>query len=243
MLSASSSRRTAARLATQDRRWSRAFAVLFEYQREYYGRTLEVPLGDVVRTYEVPDPSTCRFAFSVGLDEMQNLSRRGRLDVDMMALTTLVRNEATFPQGKPKIIREAERKMLRSLGWKDHRAWAVDPYTNDSPQDRLMEHMTNGGRDLPVSESDEHTVFIGYYGRKLEEWAASGAVDAPVAAVQQAIQKHKVFLRQREAMMVQQTGNPSPIPGMSAQGEMDNNLSAQLDAGLSPLMSPQVLGQ
>lgn len=240
-LSASSTRRTQARLATQDRRWSRLLGVLFEFQREFWGKTVEVPIEGVVRTFNVPDPKTARFAFAVGLDEMQNLSRRGRLDSLMMGHTVLTRHAATFPQGEPLVVAESLRRLLKALGWVDAAAYTTEVRPAGSPADRYTKALESG-KDIPVHENDQHTAFIAYYGAKMTEAVAEGQDGIPLIVLQNAIQKHQVYLRQKESMQVQDAGNPSTVPGLSPQGDPDNQMVAQINAGLPPEMTNQMLG-
>lgn len=242
VLSASSSRRTAARLRTQSKRWEAMARILFEYQRDYFGELLEVPTEGVVRTLRVPDPTTCRFSFKISLDEMENLSRRGRLDTNMMVHTVLTQHSATFPQGAPKVVMESLRRLLKSAGWQDADAYITAPLVDMSPQDRYTTALESG-KDIPVYEDDDHLSFIAFYGKKMQQATLGGNSDIPVHVLQNAIQKHQIYVRQNEAMQVAQAGNPSPIPGVSAQAGVDNQISAQLEAGLPPRMSEQILNR
>lgn len=239
-LSASSTRRTQARFRAIAELWETMAQVVFEYQREYFGKTVEIPRDNIVRTIPVPSPESARFEFKVALDEMENLSRRGRLDTHMMMHTVLTRDAATFAQGVPKLVRESERRLLKAAGWTDIDFYLDRPVIEGGPQERYIEALETG-KDIPVYEDDDHALFVGFYGKLLEKAVTTGEDGIPVAALQQAIQRHQVLLRQRDAAAISQSGNPSPVPGMSAQGDADNNLVAQLQAGLSPRMNQQML--
>jgi hypothetical protein len=241
VLSASSSRRTAARLRTQSKRWEAMARILFEYQQEYFGKLLEVPTEGVVRTLQVPNPETCRYAFKISLDEMENLSRRGRLDTNMLVLTTVTQFSATFPQGAPKIAREALRRMVRSAGWVDADAYITAPFVDNSPQDRYTTALESG-KDIPVYPDDDHLQYIAFYGKKMEAAVMGGNSDIPMPVLVNAVQKHQMYVKQNEAMQAVPGGpSASPVPGVSAQGAIDNNISRSLDVGLTPVMSQQTL--
>lgn len=242
VLSASSSRRTAARLRTQSKRWENMARILFEYQKEYFGDYIDVPLDGVTRKVKIPDPKTCRFAFRISLDEMENLSRRGRLDTLMMTHTVLTRHAATFPNGESMLVAESLRRLLKSMGWVDADAYTTERRQLGSPEDRYTK-MLETGRDYVVSESDDPMPHIAFLGAKMAEAVATGNDNIPVDKVAQAAQKMLVILRQREAQAAVQSANPSTIPGVSAQGTVDNGIAAQLQAGLPPEMSSQILGQ
>lgn len=238
-LSASSSRRTAARLRTQMRRWERCLRVLFEWQREIYGEYLEVPIEGVIRKYRVPDPSTTRYAFTVALDEMENLSRRGRIDTQMMAHQLIVNHAVAFAQiGESILAAESMRRSLKALGWKDADAYTTARRVLGSPEDRYTK-MLETGRDFPVDENDDPTRFIAFLGAKLQEAVATGNENIPVDRLEPAIQRYQVMLRQKEAAQVT-AGRSNVVPGVNAQGEMDNQISQQMQMGLPPQMSPQM---
>lgn len=242
VLAASSSRSTAARLRVQQRRWTWALETLFEYQREIYGKVIEVPLDGVVRTLHVPDPATCRYAFRIGVDEMDNLSRRGRLDSNMMVTQTLANLTSAFPQGMPKIMREAARRLIKSAGWVDADAYFPIQTSADGPTERYIAYMEGATRDLPVYEDDEHMLFIAEYGKILERATVSGNADIPIHVLNNAIQKHQVHARAQAAQQAQGAAQTRPVsPGLSAQGGVDNNIMAALDAGLPPQMNSQLL--
>jgi hypothetical protein len=239
-LSASSSRRTAARLNKQANRWESLARIVFEYQRDYYGETIETPGNGIVRVLPVPSPEQAHYEFKVALDEMENLSRRGRLDTHMMMHTVLTRDAATFVQGVPKLVRESQRRLLKSAGWTDIDNYLDRPVIEGGPEDRYIAALENG-KDIPVYEDDDHALFISYYGKIMERAVASGQDGVPMPALQQALQRHQMLLRARDAAAINGAANPSPVPGMSGQGEVDNAMRQQLQLGLPPQMSPQML--
>lgn len=239
-LSASSSRRTAARLNHQANRWEEMARIMFDYQREFFGDTVETPGNGIVRVLPVPSPEQAHYEFKVALDEMENLSRRGRLDTHMMMHTVLTRDAATFVQGVPKLVRESQRRLLKSAGWTDIDLYLDRPVIEGGPEDRYIAALETG-KDIPVYEDDDHALFISYYGKIMERAVASGQDGVPTPALQQALQRHQTLLRARDAAAINNAANPSPVPGMSGQGEVDNAMRQQLQLGLPPQMSPQML--
>lgn len=241
VLAASSSRSTAARLRVQQQRWTWALETLFEFQREIYGKELEVPLDGVVRTLVVPDPTTCRYAFRIGVDEMDNLARRGRLDSNMMVMQVMANAYSAFPNGMPKGIREAVRRVIKAAGWVDADAYFPMSASADGPYERYITALETGN-DLPVYEDDEHMQFIAEYGKILARGVSAGSSDVPIQVLSNALQKHEVYARVQAAQQAQGAAQARPMaPGMSAQGDVDNNIAAALEAGLPPQMSPQLL--
>lgn len=240
VLSASSSRRTQGRLRVLTSLWETMAMTVFEYQQDYFGKVVESPGNGIVRKLPVPSPEQARFEFKVALDEMENLSRRGRLDTQMMMHTVLTRDAATFAQGVPKLVRESERRLLKAAGWTDIDNYLDRPVIEGGPEDRYIAALENG-RDIPVFEDDDHALYISYYGKLLERAVTTGDDGVPVDALQQALSRHQVYLRQRDAAAINQASNPAPVPGMSGQGEVDNAMRQQLAAGLPPQMTPQML--
>lgn len=240
-LSASSSRTTAARLRKLMQLWEDALHLLFEYQLEYFGKYLEVPTEGVVRKYRIPDPETCRYDFKVGLDEMQNLSRRGRLDTALMGHQMLVNHAVAFPNGESMLVAESLRRTLRALGWVDADAYTTERRQLGSPEDRYTK-MLETGKDYMVDENDDPMPHIAFLGSKLSEAAATGNDNIPVDKLMPAIQRYQIILRQREAQAPATAGGRSGVtPGVNAQGEFDNALSQQAELGLPPQMSQQML--
>lgn len=244
VLSAAASRRHAARLRKLARRWEAMLRIVFYFQREFYGEYMKIPGDGVLNTIRVPDAAEASFSFVVSLDEMENLSRRGRLESAMMVHTVLTNHSRTFPNGEPRVVRESLRQLLQKAGWKEADLFFDIPVVDVDPKDRYITALRSG-KSIVVREDDNHESYLAYYGAKSAELAGGAQDDAgALGLLQEAIAKHQVYLRQRASAGIGSRGggNTSTVPGVSAQGDVDNQISAAVNAGQPPQLNPQQLG-
>ena len=70
---------------------------------------------------------------------------------------------------------------------------------------------------------------------------ANGNAEASVAELQRAIEIHNGHIRRAQEANIQAQGS-APVPGVSATGDVDNQMAAALMAGLPPPAVNQNLG-
>ena len=66
--------------------------------------------------------------------------------------------------------------------------------------------------------------------------------EVPVAQLQLAIEEHQLYLQQQQEQLAAQAGeSAAPVPGVGATGQIDNQVAAQMAAGMTPEQTPQTV--
>ena len=242
-LSAAADRRNQDRMRVLARVWGKAAHLVFRWQRELYGDTMEVPTASgITRNYQIPHPDTSRFTFQVNVAELSNKSRSQQMNTLMTAHTLLV-NDATSLQDPNalRMVGESRRRLLKALGWVDVDLYDAAIFGETGPQERYI-NMLESGNPIPVYRDDKHEAYLGAYMKLMERAVASHNSDIPVAILNLAIEEHALYLQEQQAMMAEQAGmSVAPVPGVSATGGVDNQVAAQMAAGQAPEQTPQTV--
>ena len=241
---AASNRRNRDRLEIMANLWSDMARVFHAYQQDIYGSEVTLPLANgLSRTLPVPDPEVAAFGFRVDAIELGHLSRRGDVDTYFNWLQTTTNVLSTFQGSLPRMVREALRRMGKAMGVADVDLYLDAPVIEQGPEDRYIEHLQLG-TPLPAYPEDQHQLYVAYYGRILERALATGNAGASPVALQDVIDKHNLFIRQAAASAIrpQGGGGGGVVPGMNEQGQADNQIAADLAAGLAPGATEQTLG-
>ena len=211
------------------------------YQPLIYGDRLEIPLPTgLSRIIPVPDPVASKFTFRVDATDIGHLSRRGELDTYFNWLTTLTNVYGTFQGAMPRMIRESLRRMGKAMGIEDVDIFLDAPVIEVGPEERYIEHLQTGA-PIPVDTDDQHELYISYYDKMVARAVANFLPEASVGALRRAIDEHNMHL-QRASLANMQQQNQAPVPGVSAQGQVDNQIAAAMQAGMAPPATPQTLG-
>ena len=234
-ITAVSSRQNRQRLKIISRAFSKLARVAHAYQRELYGKTLEIPVtvGQrlLTKRLPVPDPREAAYTFDVDPIELEALSRRGEID-SLTFITQLIGQQmANFGGRMPALVREMVRRLAKLSGVSDADVLLNVPSLDTSPEERLIEHAMSG-EPLPVLDSDQHAMFFAYYDQLLQKVVsnpvlAQGAMD--IGEIQIARDKHQLALQRQEQRQL----------GMAAQGTVgaqvtDNAAAPSLAAGAAP---------
>ena len=237
---AAGNRRNRDRLEILAGLWGDMARVQHSYQRLAYGDSVEIPLpGGMSRIVPVPDPQVANFGFRVDPVEMGHLSKRGELDTYFNWLTTVTNTMGTFGGAMPRMVRESLRRVGKAMGVDDVDLFLETPALEAGPEDRYIEHLQTG-RPIPVETTDQHDLYVDFYGRMLDRAVELGAGNASVGALQRAIERHRGHAARAAGNAPGPIGS-APVPGMSAQGQMDNQIEAALLAGLPPPATEQTL--
>jgi len=238
---AASNRRNRDRLEVLAGLWSDMARVQHSYQQLAYGDAIEIPLpGGMSRTIPVPDPIVANYGFRVDPVEMGHLTRRGEVDTYFNWLTTVTNVMGTFKSAMPRMVRESLRRLGKAMGVEDVDLYLETPVLEEGPQDRYIEHLQTG-RPIPVQPTDQHELYIDYYGRMLDRAVELGAGGASVGALTRTIDKHKALAARAQANMSPGL-QTAPVPGVGSQGQVDNQIEAAVLAGLPPPATEQTLG-
>ena len=233
------SRRNQDRLEVMAMMWTRLAQAGFKYQREIFGKTVDVPLDNsVIRTIHVPDPLTACFSFDIDPVELGHLSNQGDIQALMQWLTVTTNTQQAFAQGMPRMTREALRRLGNAMGIEDADLFLDSPVIELGPEERYIRHLQTQAA-LPVYEDDQHDMYIAYYNKMQESALARGDDEYALMGLRQAIDMHRMYAARREDVI-----NPAQmgdvIPGIGAgPGEIDNNLQAALATGGVPSAVPQ----
>ena len=242
-LSAAADRRNQDRMRVLARMWGNMAELVFRWQRLLYGETLEIPTAEgITRQYLIPNPESARVAFHVNVAELTNKSRSQQMNTLMTAHTLLV-NDATSLQdpNAMRMVGESRRRLLKALGWVDVDLYDSAVLGEQGPLERYVEALETG-MTLPVYQDDKHDVYIAAYMKILSRAMAAENPDVPVAQLQLAIEEHQLYLQQQQEMLAAQAGqNMSTVPGVSGSGQIDNQVAAQMAAGLTPEQTPQTV--
>ena len=238
---AASNRRNRDRLEKLANLWADMARVHQAYQPLIYGDRLEIPLPTgLSRIIPVPDPVASKFTFRVDATDIGHLSRRGELDTYFNWLTTLTNVYGTFQGAMPRMIRESLRRMGKAMGIEDVDIFLDAPVIEVGPEERYIEHLQTGA-PIPVDTDDQHELYISYYDKMVARAVANFLPEASVGALRRAIDEHNMHL-QRASLANMQQQNQAPVPGVSAQGQVDNQIAAAMQAGMAPPATPQTLG-
>ena len=211
------------------------------YQKFAYGDSVTIPLPTgLSHTVPVPDPIAANFAFRVDAVELGHLSSRGEVDTYFNWLTTVTNVLGTFQNAMPRMVRESLRRMGKAMGVEDVDLFLEAPVIEAGPEDRYIEHLQTG-KAIPVMQDDQHELYMTFYSRMYDKAVASGSPDASVAELQRAIEMHNGYIRRAQEAAIQAQGT-APVPGVSATGEIDNQMAAAMMAGLPPPAANQNLG-
>jgi hypothetical protein len=107
------------------------------------------------------------------------------------------------------------------------------------PLDRYIDALETGNA-IPVYQDDNHEVYLAAYIRIAERGAALQNPDVPIAMLQLAVEEHQLYFQQQQ-QQVQQAGPQAPVPGVGATGQVDNQVAAQMAAGMTPEQTPQTV--
>jgi len=232
-------RRTQDRLEVMAGMWTKIAQVLFAYQRNIFGATVEVPLQNgMVETLAVPNPKTAKFAFDVDPVELGHLSNSGDLNAQMQWLTVLTRSQQAFATGMPRMIREALRRLGMTMGIEDVELYLGAPTIEVGPEERFIEHLQTQ-KPIVVLADDQHDMFMAYYTRMQQATITRQGDEQQILELQQAIDLHRSYAAQSASVI-----NPGQlgdiVPGVGAgAGEVDNNLAAAFATGGAPSAVPQ----
>ena len=242
-LSAAADRRNQDRMRVLARMWGKMATLTFRWQRLLYGARIEIPTASgITRQYLVPDPIASRLAFQVNIAELSNKSRAQQMNTLMTAHTLLV-NDATGLQDPNalRMVGESRRRLLKALGWVDVDLYDSAILGEQGPLERYTEALETG-MTLPVYEDDKHDVFIAAYMKILSRAMATENPEVPVAQLQLAIEEHQLYLQQQQEQLAAQAGeSAAPVPGVGATGQIDNQVAAQMAAGMTPEQTPQTV--
>ncbi len=239
-ITSAASRRNQDRLEVMAGMWTRLAQAGFAYQREIFGKSLEVPLDNgVIQELHVPDPATAAFSFDVDPVELGHLSNQGDLQSIMQWLTVTTNTQQAFPQGMPRMTREALRTLGNAMGIEDADIYLDAPTIEFGPEERLIEYLQTQD-PIEVFEDDQHDMYIAYYTKVKEKWVGRGDPEESIMALQQTIDMHKAFAARKQEIL--NPGGGGVVPGVGAgPGELDNQLQAALATGGVPTATPQQL--
>lgn len=227
-------RRNTDAIRVQARLWSQAGMLLMLHQRDLFGETISVPQsGGLIKKLNVPDPDAAPMNVRVDPVAFENQGRQGKLDTEMLVLTTLSNVAANFQNPNAmRMVNEVMRRFLKAAGWKD-----ADDYMEsaDNPISRWVDFLETG-KEIPVHDDDNHAAFITGYQRIIDRAIADGGRDIDVGVVRAALEQHQ--LRHAES---QNATRLAPVPGVSPEGNFDNQIAAAAASGAVPALTRQVL--
>ena len=202
-------------------------------QRALLGETTTVVVSETQHV-DIPVPNA-PMAIRLDASALENQSRSDTLEALMTAHTMLVNDAANFQSPSAlRMVDESRRRILKALGWKDIDQF-MDIYPDArGPLERYIRAL-HTGEAIPVLESDNHTSYI-------QTYTDIGVNDdrADQVLLEEAIVKHQ-RIAQRLQAQAQQADPQAPVPGVSAQGGIDNQVAAGLMAGGLPLPTPQAV--
>ena len=241
-ITSAASRRNQDRLEVIAGMWSKVAHAHHMFQEYVYPTTINIPLPNgIMRKIPVPQGDVASFAFEVDPIEIGHMSQRGEIDTHMNWLTVTTNTQQSFPQGVPRMTREALRKLGKVMGIEDVDLFLDVPTIEVGPEDRYIKHLQTG-QPIQVHEDDQHDMYLAYYSKKLQEALEADIPGASVLGLEQAIATHQRHsARRQEAINQQQMGEIMPGMGMGP-GEVDNNSAAALAAGMQPPPTPQATG-
>ena len=230
-----SGRRNTDAIRVQSRLWSAAAQVFMLHQRDLLGDRVRVPqAGNLVRDLIVPDPKKMPMNLRVDPVAFENQGRQGKLDTEMLVLTMATNVAASLqnPNGL-RLANEALRRALKAAGWKDGDDYVA---TFDDAISRYVEFLETG-QPISVKDEDNHGAFISKYQEILDRAAADGVREIDIDAIQDALQQHQIMFKEAS-----QGTALSPVPGVSAEGGVDNQVAAAAVSGSVAQQTRQTLG-
>ena len=138
------------------------------------------------------------------------------------------------------MVRESLRRMGKAMGIEDVDIFLDAPVIEAGPEERYIAHLQTG-EPIPVDADDQHELYVSYYDKMVARAVGNNLPDASVGALRRAIDEHNMHI-QRAAQANMQQQNLAPVPGVSAQGQVDNQVAAAMQAGMAPPATPQSLG-
>lgn len=232
-------KRNTDRLEIMAAMWTKIAQVGFSFQRQIFGKTLEVPLDNgIIRTLRVPDPATACFSFDVDPVELGHLSNAGDIQALMQWLTVTTNAQQSFQGGIPRMTREALRRLGNAMGIEDADIFLDAPTIELGPEERYIRHLQTQ-EPIMVFEDDQHDMYVAYYAKMQESAVNRNADEFEIMALRQALDMHRMYAARRQEVI-----NPASmggiIPGVGAgPGEVDNNMLAALATGQTPQAMPQ----
>ena len=236
-------RRNQDRLEVMAMTWTRLAQSAFKFQREIFGKSVDVPLANgVIRTLHVPDPLTACFTFDVDPVELGHLSNQGDIQGLMQWLTITTQTQQAFPTGVPRMTREAMRRLGNAMGIEDADLFLDAPIIELGPEERYIRHLQTQ-EPIAVYEDDQHDMYIAYYAKMQEAAITRGEDEYAIMELRAVIDMHRLYAARRQDVI-----NPGQmgdvIPGIGAgPGEVDNTLQAALATGGIPEAIPQGVPQ
>ena len=231
-----SGRRNSDAIRVQSRLWSSAAKVFMIHQRDLLGDSVTIPqAGNLVRNMKVPDPVKTPLNLRVDPVAFENQGRQGKIDTEMLVLTTLTNLAASLQNPNAmRMVNESARRFLKAVGWRDG-----DDYmeTTGDPVSRYVE-MLETGKSIPVKDDDNHGAFIQVYQDILDRGMSDATREVDISAIQDALQQHQIKFKEAS-----QGTSLSPVPGVSAQGGLDNQVAASALSGSVAQQTRQTLGR
>lgn len=158
----------------------------------------------------------------------------------MTAHTLLVNDAANLQDPNAlRMVGESRRRLLKALGWIDVDLYDTSITGETGPLERYTE-MLETGNTIPVYADDNHEVYIAAYLRIAERALSTQNPDVPISMLQLAIEEHQMYLQEQQNQ-VSPAGAQSPVPGVNAMGQADNQVAAQMAAGMTPEQTPQTV--
>ena len=238
---AASNRRNRDRLEILARVWGKIAQKAHCFQPDVYGDAIEIPLpSGLTRVVAVPKKHPAAFAFRVDPVELGHLSKQGEVDTYFNWLTTVTNVLSTFQGAMPRMVRESLRRMGKAMGVEDVDLYLDAPNIEQGPEDRYIAHITGATLEIEVHPDDQHEMYIAYYSKILEKALVSMNPQAAPGELRRAIDRHNTFVMEQQAAIGGQPGQ-APVPGVTSQGQVDNQIMAALQAGMAPPATPQTL--
>ena len=240
-LTAAADRRNQDRMRVLARMWGKIAGLMFRWQQPLYGESLEIPLAvGITRNFRIPNADSARFAFQVDVAQLSNKSRAQSMNTLMTAHTLLVNDASNLQDPNAlRMVSESRRRLLKAMGWIDVDLYDSPVMGETGPLDRYVDALETGN-SIPVYQDDKHEVYLAAYIRIAERALSAQNPDVPIAMLQLAVEEHQLYLQQQQ-QQVQQAGPQAPVPGVGATGQVDNQVAAQMAAGMTPEQTPQTV--
>lgn len=231
-----SGRRNTDAIRVQSRLWSAAAKVFMIHQRDIFGDSVSIPQADnLMRNMQVPDPRKTPLNLRVDPVAFENQGRQGKIDTEMLVLTTLTNLAASLQNPNAlRMVNESARRFLKAVGWRDGDDYMA---TSDDPISRYVEYLETG-KSIPVKDDDNHGSFISVYQEILDRGMADGSREVDIDGIMDALQQHQIKFKEAS-----QGTNLAPVPGVSAQGGLDNQVAASAASGAIAAQTRQTLGR
>ena len=229
-----SGRRNTDAIRVQARMWSHCATLLMLHQRDLFGDRVKVPQsGNIIRDMLVPDPRKTPLNLKADPIAFENQGRQGKIDTEMLVITTLTNVAGSLQNPNAlRMVNEALRRFLKAVGWKNGDDYIA---TNGDAIGRYVDHLETG-QPIPVLQDDNHAAFISGYQSILDR-GMDATRDVDTGAIQDVLQRHQVlFAEANKATRL------SPVPGVSPEGGIDNQVAASAITGSVAAQTRQTLG-